>query len=274
MPLVRLLGQAWYYQAWGNPQSSPLVLLHGFTGSHASWGALAPSWAERHFVIAPDLPGHGSTPAPLNPPDLSLESVSVRLGALLDHLSLPKSAMLGYSMGGRHALQFALKNPQRLTTLILESASWGISDEEERSERQVRDRELAQTIESRGLDWFVSHWANLPLFEAQSQAVRDQENQVRLANTAFGLAQSLRGAGSGEQRSLLDQLRELNIPTLIVTGALDRKFCSIAEQMALEMPNASWVPVTASGHTVHAEQPLRFRNLVTNFLKHGEPDHE
>lgn len=273
MPLVKLLGQTWYYQVWGHPKSPPLVLLHGFTGTHASWEALAPFWAERYFVIAPDLPGHGSTPAPRHPHDLSLESVSFRLAALLDHLSLPKSAMLGYSMGGRHALQFGLKNPQRLTKLVLESATWGIKDRGERRDRSVRDHDLAQAIESRGLDWFVSYWANLPLFETQSQAVRDRENEVRSSNTAFGLAQSLRGAGTGEQSSLFDQLCELNIPILIVTGDLDKKFCSIAEQMVLEMPNASWVRVPLSGHTVHADQALRFRDLIVDFLEHGGHGH-
>ena len=61
MESVELSGQVWRYQTYGSPTRPALVLLHGFTGSHESWEALAVRWAARRFVIVPDLPGHGQT---------------------------------------------------------------------------------------------------------------------------------------------------------------------------------------------------------------------
>lgn len=270
MGVVDLHGQQWHYQTWGNPSRHALLLLHGFTGSYASWEPLATRWADQYFVVAPDLPGHGQTQAPQNPHELSLSATADRLVALCEHLFIPKVAVLGYSMGGRHALALTVRHPQRVTRLVLESTSPGLSDETQRHLRQESDQALANTLESRGIEWFVPHWANLPLFQTQSEIVREAENRIRRSQTAFGLAQSLRGAGTGEQVPLWEHLNSLPVPVLIITGSLDAKFCAVANQMVTELNDAVWVSVDEAGHTVHAEQPMRFLNLVSDFLSNLE----
>lgn len=264
--MISLDGQPWRIACWGRPDRPALLLLHGFTGSHRSWEDLAPVWAEDFWVVAPDLPGHGATGTPESPRDLGLVATARRLASLLDRLSIAKATVLGYSMGGRLALHMALNHQSRISALILESASPGLQDVEERRTRRERDDALAADIEARGLDWFIPYWANQPLFQRQSEAVREAENRVRWSQSAHGLAQSLRGAGTGQQESLWDELPALHIPVLLITGDDDCKFTVAAESMRKRCPAAFWVRVPHAGHTVHRDQPDRFREIVLNFL--------
>src|SRR5205085_1446641 len=125
-----------------------------------------------------------------------------------------ETVLLGYSMGGRMALYTALGASFR--GLILESASPGLATEEERAERRASDEALAARIERDGIESFVDEWERQPLFASQS-ALPDETHQAlrleRVRNTPLGLANSLRGAGSGTQPSLHDALSSLATPT-------------------------------------------------------------
>src|SRR5690606_11870689 len=121
----------------------PLVLLHGFTGSAAAWGDLSHRLAERFRVLAFDLPGHGASPAPEDPARARLPQVADALMATLDRHGVGAACWLGYSLGGRLALRAALDHPSRVRALVLEGASPGIADPDERRARAAADATLA-----------------------------------------------------------------------------------------------------------------------------------
>lgn len=270
MPEALLNRQSWHYHTWGTSGNPALLLLHGFTGTHRSWASLAERWATRYFVVAPDLPGHGQTETPEDPESLSMRQTAARLAQLLDQLSIAKAAVIGYSMGGRLALHAAWLHPNRIAALILESASPGLADVDARRTRRNNDEALADTIEARGLSWFVPYWANQPLFAQQAEAVRAEENRIRHTQSPHGLAQSLRGAGTGRQDSLWHELPALGMPVLLITGRKDEKFCRTAEKMRDMMPHSEWVVVDQAGHTVHGEAPDAFYQATEHFLaQHG-----
>ncbi|WP_052888921.1 2-succinyl-6-hydroxy-2,4-cyclohexadiene-1-carboxylate synthase [Thermogemmatispora carboxidivorans] len=251
-------------------QSQPtLVLLHGFTGSALSWGALLEEFAGAGFkVIAFDLHGHGLSEAPATPERYSMEHCQADLLAALRQLGIaPREAiLLGYSLGGRIALYCAFSGFFR--ALILESASPGIADPQERAARQRQDEELAASIEREGVAAFVARWERLPLFASQQRLPEGQRAALRaqrLANRQQGLAGSLRGLGTGVQPPLHGRLPELKLPVLLICGALDEKFCSIGKEMVRLLPKATLAIVPEAGHTVHLEQPARFTELVLSF---------
>jgi 2-succinyl-6-hydroxy-2,4-cyclohexadiene-1-carboxylate synthase len=105
--------------------------------------------------------------------------------------------------------------------------------------------------------------------EGQRAALREQ----RLCNSAAGLANSLRGVGTGAQPSLWQRLGELRLPVLLVAGALDAKFARIAAEMAEHLPGARLRVVPDAGHAVHFERPDAFDALVIAFCsswpRHG-----
>jgi 2-succinyl-6-hydroxy-2,4-cyclohexadiene-1-carboxylate synthase len=252
----------------GKQGQRPLVLLHGFTGCARGWGSLLDDLASSFHVIALDMLGHGLSDGPNEPARYSMEHCRADIIAVLHKLSIPEgdAILLGYSMGGRIALYTAFSGYFR--ALILESASPGIADPIEREQRRKSDAALADRIEREGVAAFVHYWERLPLFTSQEAMPQEQQealHQQRLHNTAHGLANSLRGVGTGTQPALHDALPQLTLPVLLLTGELDKKFCGIAHSMQQQLPHAQWTVVAGAGHTVHLEQPEQFVQLVTAF---------
>jgi 2-succinyl-6-hydroxy-2,4-cyclohexadiene-1-carboxylate synthase len=247
----------------------PLLLLHGFTGSAASWAALIHSLPPDIRAIAPDLIGHGRSDSPPDAGRYRMQRCVADLLALLDALQIERADVLGYSMGGRVALHLAAAAPDRVGALVLESSSPGIAEATERQARVVADQALADSIAREGLAAFVERWERLPLFASQATLPEDTRARLhaqRLLNNPLGLANSLRGMGAGEQEPLWDRLATLNIPTLLIAGELDAKYRALADQMAAMLPSARSVIVPGAGHTVHLEQPQLFAKNVIEFL--------
>jgi 2-succinyl-6-hydroxy-2,4-cyclohexadiene-1-carboxylate synthase len=246
----------------------PLLLLHGFTGSAATWASHLPELSSRATTIAVDLIGHGASDTPADPARYSMSRCIVDLLAVLDRLRVERTGVLGYSMGARVALHLALAAPERVAGLVLESGSPGLAGESERSARRASDEELAATIERDGGAAFMARWEQLPLFASQNTLpaeARSALRRQRLRNSAQGLAHSLRGMGTGTQASLWSRLGQIDAPALLIVGALDEKFCRIGRAMAAAMPRARLAVVPGAGHAVHLERPDEFNRLVVGF---------
>jgi pimeloyl-ACP methyl ester carboxylesterase len=151
--------------------------------------------------------------------------------------------------------------------LALISATAGIEAPLERAARREADEVVAQDLERDGLGPFLSQWLAQPLF-----ATLPPERaglQERLANTAPGLASSLRRAGTGAQDSLWDRLGEIaehRIPVLLIVGERDAKYRALAERMALVIgPGASVLIIAGSGHACHLEHPTAVARALSAF---------
>lgn len=253
----------------GEGAGRPLLLLHGFTGSAATWRPFRDAWPGTRQLAA-DLPGHGrSLAVPDRPRPHDIDGTIDALLAAMDDRGAGVFALLGYSMGGRVALRLALRAPERVAALIVVSASPGIADPDARARRLTADRALADRIEREGVPAFVDYWQSLPLWESQRRlpaAVRAALRAQRLRNDAGGLAASLRAAGAGADPRVLDALGGLRCPALLVAGALDPTYCDHAAAMGARLPEGRVAVVPDAGHAVHLEQPDRFRALVAEFL--------
>jgi 2-succinyl-6-hydroxy-2,4-cyclohexadiene-1-carboxylate synthase len=250
-----------------------LLLLHGFTGSAATWTPHPDAW-QGFTTVAVDLLGHGASGCPADPRRYRMERCLEDLVALLDRLDVRRTAVLGYSMGGRVALHLALQAPERLWALILESASPGIEDASEREARARSDAALAEAIERDGVEAFVERWQALPLFASQARlpaAVREEQRRQRLGNDRRGLANSLRGLGAGRQEPALARMGGIGIPALLIAGALDDNYCDLARRMAAALPCARTEIVPDAGHAVHLERPEGFAGAVGGFLQECLP---
>lgn len=246
-----------------------VVLLHGFTGSKASWTHLRAALRRRRRVIALDLPGHGETIMGGRGFDFSLEHTAEVVVGALDTIGVSRFALVGYSMGGRLALQLALAHPGCVERLVLESAAPGLATARARARRRRADDALAAAIETAGIAAFVRRWETLPLFRSLTHLpapTREVLRRERLACSPAGLAASLRGMGTGVQPWLGRRLNELAMPVLLVAGTLDRKFTRIARRLAARIPRSRLAIVNGAGHIPHLEQPVRFRRVVGEFL--------
>ncbi len=257
--------RVYHYATAGDPSHPALLLLHGFTGSQAVWSPLADRLADSFYLVMPDLPGHGQTFSSDQRPDMALETTVQDLLRLLGDLGVSSAGILGYSMGGRLALHFPLYGASRVRFLILESTTAGIVSPAGREERRQSDNDLAQRIETLGIEWFVDYWSNIPLLSGP--AATPQQTAHRLHNTAQGLARSLRAAGTGQQASLWPVLPYYAAPALIVAGERDKKFTEIAHRLHHALPDSRVEIVKEAGHTVHVENPDAFFQVVVSFLE-------
>lgn len=258
----------YWYKIHG--EGKPLVLLHGFTGSSRTWEAFLPEWRKRGSIITIDLPGHGQTRAK----NKTMEACCQDLALLFNHLNLDKVRLLGYSMGGRTAIAFAMNYPEMVEALLLESTSPGLADLDERMQRKRSDDTLATKLEDNGLSWFVLYWENIRLFATQQElptVIQDRVRNERLNQTEEGLANSLRYMGTGVQPSFWQSLEQFPRPVLLMAGALDQKYCQLMSEMQQLLPNSRMVIVPEAGHAIHVEKPDIFDRIVTGYLKEEYP---
>jgi 2-succinyl-6-hydroxy-2,4-cyclohexadiene-1-carboxylate synthase len=252
----------------------PLLLLHGFTGSSEAWvvDSVATLTSDRRVILV-DLLGHGRSDRPTNPGRYALSEVLRDLAEVLDALEFGRADWLGYSMGGRLALAAAVLMPERVSRLVLESASPGLRNETEREERRRTDGKLAGRLERDGIDSFVKLWMALPLFRTQRRLDPDllkAESARRRTNDPHALAACLRGFGTGLQPSFWSELPEINAPTLVMVGEEDPRFAEVGREMSSLFPDGRISSFPDTGHAIHLERPREWASAVGSFL--GEID--
>jgi 2-succinyl-6-hydroxy-2,4-cyclohexadiene-1-carboxylate synthase len=156
---------------------------------------------------------------------------------------------------------------------LLIGASAGLEDARARAARRGEDEALAARIEREGLERFVDRWMERPLFASQrrlGEAALARARAQRLSNRAHGLAQSLRGMGTGAQPALHARLPWVRVPILLVAGSLDAKFAAIASDLASRLPNARARLVPGAGHACHLEEPEAFLRIARRFFDDAE----
>jgi 2-succinyl-6-hydroxy-2,4-cyclohexadiene-1-carboxylate synthase len=203
----------------------------------------------------------------------TMESCVAQVAGALDALGIPQAHVLGYSMGGRVGLALCAWRPERVRSALLIGASAGLEEAGAREARRRQDEALAERIECEGLERFVDWWMELPLFASQKrlgEATLARARAQRLSNQAHGLAQSLRGMGTGAQPALHARLPSLRVPILLVAGSLDAKFAAIASDLASRLPDARAQLIPGAGHACHLEQPEALLGIARRFFNAAE----
>lgn len=236
-----------------------LTFVHGFTQTSNSWQPVVDALSRDYRCLCLDAPGHGDTPNGAR----TLDQCGTDIVE-----SSPGGVIVGYSMGARMALHAVLARPGHFSGLVLVSGTAGIDDEEERRARLDADNALADHIEVVGTAAFIDEWLANPLFAGLPPAMAMKADRLR--NSAKGLADSLRWAGTGTQRPLWDRLGAIDVPVLIIVGELDDKFSRIADRMARSIPAATLVSIAGAGHTAHLEQIDDFVGVLRDWLARYE----
>lgn len=249
----------------GNPQNPPIVFLHGFMGTGEDWMSIASQFGNHFYCLMPDLPGHGETP--LNG-EVGYAAWTSALREQFSAQGIERFHLVGYSMGGRLALYFALTYPEMVAKLVLESANPGIDDGIERTERMALDDKLAARLRRDGMRTFLEFWYNIPLFASLNNypALKDELIHKRAQQNLENMARVLSELSPGRQPSLWVRVSELKMPILLVAGERDEKYCRITSQMAATLPNAARVTLPGCGHNTHLENPTLFGNYLDHWL--------
>lgn len=235
-------------------------------GSSSDWSPVVEALQEEAYTVTVDLPGHGRSHG--RPPHLyTMEGVAQALADVFDEAGIDRCALVGYSMGGRVALYFSVFQSERVRRLVLESASPGLRSDNQRSRRRDVDERRALQIQ-KDLSGFLEEWYRQPLFSSLERHDLVQEMiDRREENDPDELARVLRGMGPGNQTSLWERLPDLDVPTMMLTGALDEKYVDITKKAAEMAGCIDRVVVPRAGHNVHAERSQAFVAQLVQFLQ-------
>lgn len=239
-----------------------LVAIHGFTETDCSWSEVFQG--SGLTPITPLLPGHGGKPCP---PDTTMSGVADAVVASLP----PDQAvdLVGYSLGGRVAIQLALNHSNRVRRLILISCRPGLEGEDIRQQRRKKDEALAQILEEDGIGPFVAWWEANPALRPFKPFPRPLQQHIRsrrLNQDPLGLAGCLRTMGQGVVPSLWESLGRITVPCLLIAGGADQRYPEDMQAMAQRMPQAQLTVVNDCGHAVHREQAATLIQLIRGFL--------
>lgn len=244
---------------------TPVLLVHGFTGTSAVWDGAVETVLAGRPVIRPDALGHGRSDVAPDPADHALSRQAALVLDALDRLGVAKVHGVGYSMGGRLLLALADAAPERLCSLTLEGASPGIADPAARSARRAQDEVLARLLVAEGVAAFVQRWEALPLFATQTRLpadVQERQRALRLSQRADGLAASLRGAGQGLEPPRWERLATLPFPVLFVAGSEDERYRQAGQAVSEAVPDGRFAVIEGCGHSPHLEDPRAFWQAV------------
>jgi len=245
-----------------------VIFLHGFMGSSSDWLPILTNFNSEYSFLLIDLPGHGKS-INLNYEMYDFEQNSYNIIKIINNTNFQNSSIYGYSMGGRVAIHLCIKYSKYFKKLIIESSSPGLKTEVERDERKLNDLALSgKIINSKDkFNIFLDNWYSMPLFGNIKKSKKYTQLIVnRIKNNPFELKKSLLGMGTGSQKSLWDEIRNISIPTIHIVGELDKKYFGISKEMQLLVPNYKLIPIENIAHNVHLELGAKFYHLLNNIL--------
>lgn len=254
------------YHVQSKGEGKAIICLHGFSENVSTWNALQ---LGGYRIICVDLIGHGKSDKPYARRYYSVEAMIRHLNKLASRLGLRKYSMLGYSMGGRIALAYALAYPRQVEKLILESASYGECGRMNRLKRCKIDAGLAQNIREKGIAWFNQYWSDLVIFASQKklpEAICCEISERRLSNAPYALSNTLLASGQGKFPCLKNKIASLSMPVLYVSGEYDEKYQQTGNQFKRLNPNIRHETIKGVGHNTHLEDIHAFEEALTRFL--------
>jgi len=274
---VTLHGHQVAYRDQG--QGDTILLVHGMAGSSRTWREVLPSLAGHHRVLAPDLVGHGRSEKP--PGDYSLGAFANLLRDLLDALGIEHVTVVGQSLGGGIAMQFAYQFPERVDRLVLVS-SGGLGREVSWILRLLAapGAELALPVVA---PWFVREPGMAVSRWLRDRGVRadrlsemwDAYASLTEADNRAAFLRTLRAVvdPGGQTIDASDRLHlAARLPTLIVWGDAD---AIIPVQHAFDahtaLPGSRLEIFEGVGHFPQTEDPARFVAVLEDFLRTTEP---
>jgi pimeloyl-ACP methyl ester carboxylesterase len=247
----------------GQNRKPAIVLIHGFPLTRAIWEAQGDALARTWCVLRPDLRGAGSSSAPEGP--YLMERLAADVAAMLDALGIERVTLIGHSVGGYVALAFARMFTERVTRLALVASRLRADTREEAAAR----REIAERVEREGSAQPAIE-AYLPrLFAPRTLAQRPElvERGYAIArqNGPVGMAATLRGMAL--RASSEDIAEDLDIPTLVVSGACDRVVSTEeAQAIASRFPRGRLALCEESGHLPMLEEAERVTEALEGWL--------
>lgn len=266
MPRFGLPGEQIGYRVYPGPEGAPpLLLIHGFTASSASFVTNIVPLSQEFTVVTVDLLGHGESDAPEQPAPYGPEPAVQRIVGLIEHLGYERAMLCGHSLGGALALRVALDAPERVAAVVVINSNSAAGTPEWRARATEGLRQMAERVRAEGTGFLQRS----RLYPAASTRLPDDARALLVRD--FDALKPQGVAGTAEaltvQVNAFERLPDLSVPALVVIGDRDRDFVGNSVAFLDQMPPdlTSWITLEDAGHAANLEQPEQFEQALIEY---------
>src|SRR5271155_2670966 len=265
-------GVSLYYEEVGS--GYPIVFVHEFAGDYRSYEAQLRYFSRRYRCVAFNARGYPPSDVPEDWRQYSQDRARDDIRAVLDGLKIAKAHIVGISMGGFAVLHFGFAYPERALSLVVAGCGYGaapdkrqqFSDETARTSAQIAEKGMAEVAKTYGAGpTRVQYEVKDPRGYAEFMAQLSEHSTLGSANTMRGVQ-----ARRPSLWELVDRMRNLDVPTLIMTGDEDDPCLAPGLLMKRTIPAAALVMFPNTGHAVNLEEPDLFNRTCADFFHQVE----
>jgi pimeloyl-ACP methyl ester carboxylesterase len=261
----------WYEETGAG---APIVFVHEFAADHRSWELQMRHFGQRYRCITYGARGYPPSDVPEKAERYSQDRATDDILAVMDHLGIDKAHVVGLSMGGFATLHFGLRHAARARSLVVAGVGYG-AEKDQQAKFRAEVEVVAKALLSEGMAAFAEKYAYGPTrvqFENKDPRGFAQFKKELAEHSALGSANTQLGV-QGRRPSLydlVDGLRALTVPTLVLTGDEDWPCLAPALLMKREIPGAALAVMPTCGHTINLEDPDLFNRIVGQFVAQVE----
>jgi pimeloyl-ACP methyl ester carboxylesterase len=260
-----------YYEETGS--GIPVIFVHEFAGDLRNWEPQMRHFGQRYRAIAFNARGYPPSDVPANAASYSQNRAADDIAAVLDHLAIARAHIVGLSMGGFATLHFGFR-PTRARSLAVCGCGYGADP----GKREQFKEEAANTIafiRQGDMEAFADRYAYGPTrvqYENKNPRGFAEFRQRLAEHSALGSANTQAGVQSLRPSlyDLTDQMRALDLPTLILTGDEDWPCLQPGVLMKQHIATAALAVMPNCGHGINEEDPDLFNRIVGDFLAQAD----
>jgi len=259
-----------YYEETGS--GTPVIFVHEYAGDHRAWETQMRHFGQRYRAITYAARGYPPSDVPEEVTKYSQARAADDIGSVLDHLKIDKAHVVGLSMGGFATLHFGFRHPGKARSLVVAGCGYG-AEPGKREQFQAEADTIAKFIDDNDISVFAEKYAYGPTrvqFENKDPRGFAEFKQQLAEHSKLGA----RNTQLGVQRhrpslyDLVDDMKKLTVPTLVLTGDEDWPCLQPALLMKQNIPTAALSVMPNCGHAINIEDPDQFNRIVADFLIH------
>jgi pimeloyl-ACP methyl ester carboxylesterase len=256
-----------YYEEAGS--GTTVIFVHELAGDHQSWEPQMRFFSRRYRCVAYNARGYVPSDVPENTESYSQERARDDAIAVLDHLQVDKAHVVGLSMGGFATLHVGLAHPSRARSLVVAGCGYGAQPGEEESFRAECEA-AARSFETAGAAAAMKYAEGPTRIRFQNKDPRGwrASSEAFASRPPEGVVRTLRGVQMRRPLlyQLVEQMRRLDVPTLVMTGDEDDPCLEAAILLKRNIARSGLVVLPRSGHAINLEEPDAFNAAVAEFL--------
>ena len=261
-----------YYEDTG--AGAPIVFVHEFAGDHRSWEPQVRHFSRRYRCIAYGARGYPPSEVPGEVERYSQARARDDVRCVLDALELPRAHVVGLSMGSFATLHFGMTYPERALSLTVAGCGYG-AHPAQHAKFQDDSRTLARRIVEEGMPQVAATYGHGPArvqFEAKDPRGFAEFERMLAEHSPLGSANTMLGyqARRPSLYGLVEELKRLRVPTLIVAGDEDDATLEPGLFLKRAIQTAGLVVLPKTGHVINLEEPALFNQLLESFFHQVE----